>query len=84
MARTTFHSALRRAILANLAAGEEMKLSHPVRVSNNSMMGYGDIVGVYRHGKQGAARCFDGFNNAYYLSELTEEQCQEILNAMNV
>ena len=80
MARS-FRSALRASILS-LPIGGERRLTSLVRVPNNSMMGYGNICGVYRHGKNGAARCFDEFNNCYSLSELSEAECQAVLAAL--
>lgn len=73
---------LLRARILQLPLFGEQRLSHPVRVVNNSMLGYGDICEVYRHGRNGAARCADGFGNAYYLSELSETVCAEILDAL--
>lgn len=81
MARS-FHSALRSLVLSRLTPEEELQLTSSVRVENNSMLGYGDIDVVYRHGKNGAVRCADRFNNMYYLSELSEAQCRAILEAI--
>lgn len=72
---------LRSRILALPLYGEQ-RLSHTIRVVNNSMLGHGDICEVFRHGKNGAARCADEFGNMYYLSELSEAVCAEILAAL--
>lgn len=73
---------LLRARILQLPLFGEQRLSRTVRVKNNSMMGHGDICEVFRHGKNGAARCADRFGNMYFLSELSEAVCAEILAAL--
>lgn len=77
----SYRSALRKFILSLPLYGEH-RLSHTVRVENNSMIGFGNICEVYRHGKNGAARCADEFGNMYILSRLPEAVCAEILSAI--
>lgn len=77
-----FRNRLRRIILDALLPGEEQQLKSTVRVGNNSMIGYGDICAVFRQGKRGNARCYDLFGNVYYLSELSEDQCNAIIDAL--
>lgn len=82
MAQKSFRSSLRSAILGSLAPGEERQLTRPVSVKNNSMVGLGEIVGIYRRGLRGAAMCIDRFDQCYSLSELSEAVCAEILDAL--
>lgn len=82
MAHKSFRSTLRSTILGSLAPGEERQLSYPVRVKNNSMVGFGEIVGIYRRGLRGVAMCIDRFDQCYSLSELSEAVCAEILAAL--
>lgn len=82
MAYKSFRSALRATILSTLAPGDERQLSHPVHVKNNSMVGFGEIVSIYRRGLRGAAMCVDRFDQCYSLSELSEAVCAEILAAL--
>lgn len=73
---------LLRSRILQLPVFGSQRLSRTVRVVNNSMLGHGDICEIYRHGKNGAARCVDEFGNMYYLSELSEAVCAEILTAL--
>ncbi|MDE5886038.1 MAG: hypothetical protein K2H46_00440 [Muribaculaceae bacterium] len=79
MATPSFRNELRGLIRRSLSPEQELKLSGLVRVPNNSMIGYGDICALYRHGKRGIASVVDQFNNLYYLSELSEDACRQIL-----
>lgn len=78
----SFHYTLRETIHEHLAAGEKVNLKRPVHVTNESTTDSFDIIGVYRHPLLGSARCFNTCNHFYFLHELTEEQCEEVLRAM--
>ena len=78
MKTESFRSSLRQFILSLPIDGEH-RLSSIVRVSNNSMVGYGDICGVCRYGKRGGAYCFDVIDQLYPLSKLSESECKAIL-----
>lgn len=73
---------LLRSRILRLPLFGEQRLSRTIRVINNSMLGHGDICEVYRHGKNGAAKCADEFGNVYCLSELSQAVCAEILAAL--
>lgn len=81
MAFTPFHSALRSTILSRLNPEEELELIGLVRHHTDTiMLGYGDICALRRHGKSGFASVVDQFDNLYHLSELSEDECREILS----
>lgn len=81
MASASAHSALRSVILARLNPEEELELVGLVRHSTDTIMvGYGDICCIRRHGKRGFASVVDQFDNLFHLSELSEDECREILS----
>ncbi len=79
MATPSFRNELRGVIRRSLAPEQELPLTGLVRVPNNSMIGYGEICALRRHGKRGFACVVDQFDQLYHLSELSEDSCRQIL-----
>lgn len=85
MATKSFHSALRELILSVLAPGQELRLAGLVRhYTDTIMVGYGDICSIYRHGKRGVACVLDEFDNYFRLSELSEDECHDIMSKIHL